>query len=157
MNRQTAERMFAGRGINILHPIAPYLAWHEVVCSCGACGCAVIAPEQVSLWCALRDAAGVPITISSGYRCINHPLERVKKRPGMHVYGRALDMAWPALLERTRFASLVNGIWESGAVGLYSWGLHADARGVRYRWQDPSAVGIQHEELDELRQAVGMI
>ena len=155
MNRMQAAQLYGARGVDIDREIAYCLLWHEVVCSCGCCGCAVLAGEQVALWETLRASVDMPVSIGSGYRCLHHPLERVKKRPGMHTLGLALDLHWPPAFDRARFASLVNGIWESGAVILYDWGLHADARGLRYRGEDRSAPNLEHE-LNGLRQAIGL-
>lgn len=41
----------------------------------------------------LREAVGFPLFVTSGYRCSQHPVERVKRTPGVHTYGVAADLA----------------------------------------------------------------
>ena len=41
----------------------------------------------------LRTAFGKPLTISSGYRDPEHPIEARKAKPGAHASGRAVDIA----------------------------------------------------------------
>ena len=41
----------------------------------------------------LRTAFGKPLTISSGYRDPEHPIEARKAKPGAHASGRVVDIA----------------------------------------------------------------
>jgi hypothetical protein len=41
----------------------------------------------------LRDAYGKPMTITSGYRCENHPIEAKKAKGGYHTKGIACDVS----------------------------------------------------------------
>ena len=41
----------------------------------------------------LRNIFGAPMTITSGYRCPNHPAEINKKTSGAHPQGKAIDVA----------------------------------------------------------------
>ena len=41
----------------------------------------------------LRADWGQPMTVTSGYRCPNHPIEAKKTKPGTHASGRAVDIA----------------------------------------------------------------
>jgi uncharacterized protein YcbK (DUF882 family) len=41
----------------------------------------------------LRGVYGKPMTISSGYRAPQHPIEAAKPTPGEHSHGRAADVA----------------------------------------------------------------
>ena len=41
---------------------------------------------------AIRRAVGA-LTISSGYRCPEHPVEAGKANPGAHTFGRAADIS----------------------------------------------------------------
>ena len=40
----------------------------------------------------LREDWGQAMTVSSGYRCKNHPIEARKAKPGAHESGRAADI-----------------------------------------------------------------
>ena len=42
---------------------------------------------------ALRHELGFPFTVTSAYRCPDHPIEARKASPGAHASGRALDIA----------------------------------------------------------------
>lgn len=41
----------------------------------------------------LREEFGKPLTINSGYRSPEHPIEFVKKSPGAHSSGKACDIS----------------------------------------------------------------
>lgn len=71
-----------------------YFKQSEFVCSCG-CGRADVTPGLVMALDALREAYGKPMTITSGFRCENHPEERDKPTPGAHGQGRAADISTP--------------------------------------------------------------
>lgn len=43
----------------------------------------------------LRERLGKPMSITSGFRCENHPEEKNKPTPGAHGQGRAADIACP--------------------------------------------------------------
>ena len=40
----------------------------------------------------IREYSGIPMTITSGYRCPNHPIEKAKSAPGPHSTGKAADI-----------------------------------------------------------------
>ena len=40
----------------------------------------------------VREAVNVPFVITSGYRHTSHPVESVKKSPGAHTTGHAVDI-----------------------------------------------------------------
>ena len=50
-------------------------------------------PEFMSKLQALRAEYGKPMRISSGYRDVTHPIEKVKAAPGEHTFGMACDVA----------------------------------------------------------------
>jgi uncharacterized protein YcbK (DUF882 family) len=41
----------------------------------------------------LRNRFNKPMTITSGYRCPEHPIEAAKASPGAHTTGKAADVA----------------------------------------------------------------
>lgn len=41
----------------------------------------------------LREEFAKPMTVTSAYRCEDHPIEARKTRPGAHSTGRAVDIA----------------------------------------------------------------
>lgn len=53
----------------------------------------LIVPSFLDKLQALRTAMGFPFVITSAYRnATRHPIERVKKYPGAHAMGRAVDI-----------------------------------------------------------------
>ena len=68
---------------------------HEWACKCARCK--QVTPhkmqahvmEQVQ---AIRDEAGRPLSLTSAYRCPQHPEEAKKAAPGQHSLGLAVDI-----------------------------------------------------------------
>jgi len=68
-----------------------YFSQHEFKCShTGQCD---MNPEFIDKLNDLRLAFGKPMTITSGYRHVSHPIERKKQTPGAHTTGQAADIA----------------------------------------------------------------
>lgn len=63
----------------------------EFSCKCG-CGRSDMNPNFLGRLQALRMVYGKPMHITSGYRCPNHPAEKVKASPGTHSMGIAADI-----------------------------------------------------------------
>lgn len=67
-----------------------YFTDSELACKCcGAQGCA---PDAVAALNELRSAYGRPLTLTSAYRCREHPAEASKSSPGQHHAGTAFDI-----------------------------------------------------------------
>lgn len=66
---------------------------------CKHCGAAGIRPSFVEQLQRFRDYLGQPITITSGYRCKQHPVEAAKTVPGRHTEGIAADITGPTIAE----------------------------------------------------------
>lgn len=67
----------------------------ELACKCGKCdskGQEMDAAFMEKIQ-KLRDEYGFPLTVSSAYRCPQHPAERRKASPGEHTTGMAIDIA----------------------------------------------------------------
>lgn len=70
-----------------------YFTEDEMRCRCG-CGRVEMDEGFMAKLDALRHSFGQPMTVTSGFRCENHPAERNKKsRNGAHRRGRAADIA----------------------------------------------------------------
>lgn len=76
------------------HPsTTPNFSPSEMGCKCGKCdGSAKMDQAFMVKLQAIRDIVG-PMTVTSGYRCPQHPVEARKATPGMHGRGRAVDIA----------------------------------------------------------------
>ncbi len=73
----------------------PNFSYAELRCRCGKCDSDgtemnVAFMNQVQR---LRELYGKPLTITSPYRCPQHPVEARKATPGAHTLGCAVDIA----------------------------------------------------------------
>lgn len=59
---------------------------------CSHCGGEGIRAELLDKLQAMRTEYGRPMTITSGYRCPQHPVEAKKTTPGAHALGMAADI-----------------------------------------------------------------
>lgn len=72
----------------------PNFSRAELACKCGKCGGrADMDASTMDTLQALRERLGTPLTVTSGFRCPQHPVERRKASPGSHAAGRAVDIA----------------------------------------------------------------
>lgn len=76
-----------------------YFSEDELRCQCG-CGVYKFDEGMLKVINLIREKVGQPLPISSGYRCLKHPIEAGKigsvapiKRYGAHTTGRAVDIA----------------------------------------------------------------
>jgi uncharacterized protein YcbK (DUF882 family) len=65
----------------------------EAEFACKHCNVAKMDQAFIDKLNQLRDKYGKPLTISSGYRCPDHPIEAKKTVSGMHSTGKAADVA----------------------------------------------------------------
>jgi len=73
---------------------------------------------------ALRDALG-PISITSGYRCAEHPEEKRKDNPGAHSQGKAADIKISGGEQRFRVISTAMNCGMIG-IGVANSFIHVD-------------------------------
>ena len=71
---------------------SPYFSMDEMRCQCG-CGQDGMDATFMEQLTSLRADWGKPMTVTSAYRCPNHPIEAKKAKPGTHSTGRAVDIA----------------------------------------------------------------
>lgn len=67
----------------------------EFACKCGECGDASglnMRMSTIGKLAKMRDAAGFPFIIRSGWRCPGHEVELKKPEPGTHGLGYAVDI-----------------------------------------------------------------
>lgn len=60
--------------------------------ACKHCSAEGITPEIMDILQNIRYKIAQPVFISSGYRCVKHPVEQEKDKPGEHTYGMAIDI-----------------------------------------------------------------
>ena len=68
-----------------------FFSEHEFACKCG-CGNAPMDLEFLKVLDKIRRDFAKPLTVSSGYRCSEHPIEARKKKPGAPSTGLACDL-----------------------------------------------------------------
>jgi uncharacterized protein YcbK (DUF882 family) len=95
--------------------------------ACRHCGQLGVQLRLVEALQGLRDKLNVPVTITSGYRCAQHPVEAMKAAPGWHTQGLAADVAGPAPL--TIWQALVDFPEFAGVgVAIHQGYVHLDIR-----------------------------
>lgn len=99
---------------------------------CG--GSAPISMELATALQTLRDKAGLPLTINSGFRCVKHNAAVGGAKHSQHLYGTAADVALPQGFSPVQFAALADSLNKFDGLGIYDWGLHVDVRGTKARW-----------------------
>ena len=100
-----------------------YFKEEEFVCS--HTGLNRIEPEFIKWLDGVREDAGIPFKITSGYRHSTHPIEAKKETPGAHNRGRACDIA--ATDSRSRFR-IVAAALRAGCkrIGIAETFVHLD-------------------------------
>lgn len=67
-----------------------YFTEEEMACThCGEC---MMDEEFMTMLDQLREAYGKPLPVTSGFRCPDHNIEKVKKKLGAHTTGNACDL-----------------------------------------------------------------
>lgn len=68
-----------------------YFTEKEMACThCGECD---MDHDFMEMLDQLRELYGKPLPVSSGFRCPDHNIEKVKKKLGAHTTGNACDLA----------------------------------------------------------------
>lgn len=126
----------------------------EFVCHCG-CGACEMTDDTLDALQKLRDRVGVPITVTSGFRCHKHnSSKRVKGHPrSRHMTGEAVDIHIHGMDVREMYCEAVLiPEWIKGGIGVYpqSGFIHLD-KGRQSRW------GVLDGEQTSLSNALGWL
>ena len=104
--------------------------------TCHHCGGLGVSMKLVYALQELRDLAGVPIGVTSGYRCPDHPLT-IKRPTSCHAKGLAADIVITGhtVIQMAKLAESVPAFAEGG-IGLYPFNgfIHVDVRREKGRW-----------------------
>lgn len=121
--------------------VSKHFTYDEFECKCG-CGTMQIDAQFLQSLEQLRELIGVPIHVTSGYRCPEHP-ETIKRPNSYHVQGMAADIYAPDMdLLDLYFAAERIGNFRNGGIGLYTYHpqlgkpgfIHTDIRQQYARW-----------------------
>ncbi len=75
----------------------------------------------------LRDRAGFPFIINSGFRSVTHSVEAVKKAPGKHTEGIASDIEVSGGRQRYKLVKAAMRLGFTG-IGVAKTFVHVDTR-----------------------------
>ena len=108
---------------------------HEFECRC--CGRAEINQRLVDALQELRDLAGLPVRVTSGYRCPEHNQAIGGATRSQHLLGTAADIVVRGMIpaEMYRLAEDIEA-FHNGGIGVYpdKGFIHVDVRDRRARW-----------------------
>lgn len=108
---------------------------HEFACRC--CDRAEINQRLVDALQELRDLAGLPVRVTSGYRCSEHNRAIGGATRSQHLLGTAADISVRGMTptEMYRLAEDVEA-FRNGGIGVYpdKGFIHVDVRDGRARW-----------------------
>lgn len=60
--------------------------------ACKHCGAEGITSDMMDILQSIRTEYDRPMFLSSGFRCVKHPVEQEKATPGEHTHGMAVDI-----------------------------------------------------------------
>lgn len=107
----------------------PYFTRAELACRC--CGELFLADGLLENLIALRVDVGVPLPITSGYRCSKHNLKVGGARGSYHPKGMAVDIqATPRLAWLIASRASAYGFF---GIGIKSGMIHLDRRSEKLR------------------------
>lgn len=99
---------------------------------CQHCGARGIHQAFVECLQGLRDAIGKPLVITSGFRCVRHPIEARKAKPGRHTEGIAADLRAIGAPLSTLYRTVLQEFPEFTGIGVapHQNYIHLDTRPI---------------------------
>ena len=117
------------RGENV--QLTPNFHLGELECKCLNCKETLVDLEHIRKVQALRYLIGVPVVITSAYRCQVHNSNVGGAHNSQHTKGTATDIIIPGM-DINELQSIVVHFFDG--VGLYDHFTHVDSRGSKSRW-----------------------
>ena len=109
--------------------LSAHVSTHEFRCRCLACrdktGPVHVSPDLIQVLEAIRDYAGFPLVIASGYRCKDHNAAMGGADDSAHLRGEAADIKIVSSHQRFKIieAAMLAGV---SRMGFGSKFLHVD-------------------------------
>lgn len=105
----------------------------EFECQCG-CGTDTVDAELLFILDDLRSLLGVPVTITSGYRCEIHNKDVGGANNSQHLIGKAADIRVNGYSPKDVYELLDQLYPDKYGIGLYQNWIHIDVRSSKARW-----------------------
>lgn len=102
---------------------------------CRHCGEVRVTPDLLSFLDAVREKVGMPMVVTSGYRCPEHNRAVGGAKNSLHMKGQAADIVAGLGTVKRELILLHSGLEGVGGVGLYRTFVHLDV-GRRRTWTD---------------------
>jgi len=112
----------------------------EFACKC-RCKTNKIKPELIDYLQEFRDELGLPITISSGYRCPGHNTAVGGVMNSSHTFGIAADLQCSDL---DRLAKIIEDKYPRFSLGRYDSFLHFDIREDDRSWDKRNETEVEY-------------
>lgn len=110
-----------------------YFKPQEFACHCG-CGTQEVSEVLLKELDFIRAHFGVPVSVTSGRRCVAHNEAVGGARNSQHVLGTAADIVVQGKKPKEVFEYLNSKYKSRYGIGLYKTFVHFDVRSKRARW-----------------------
>lgn len=113
--------------------LSDHFSLREFRCPCELTSCTVTKVDLslIELLEIIRLALGIPLKITSGYRCPEHNASIDKSAPkSQHIEGKAADV----LIPDHKHYLVEAMVGDKGGFGRYDDRVHVDTRGSKARW-----------------------
>ncbi len=124
----------------------------EFTCKCSNLDCDAVVPQQILLsrLDELRARMGIPLSITSGCRCIEHNKAVGGATNSAHIYGLAVDLDTSKLdsVEKLKIFSISLDLFEG--VGIGQTFIHVDLKhATKLRWEyDSNGKAVNYRRFD---------
>ncbi len=100
---------------------------NQITCKCG-CGYSAISKQLMDMVYQLRLLINMPLTVTSGCRCLKHNRSIGSNDTSSHITGLAIDIAIPHKNNQEFIDNLDKMIFFAGVVGFKRIGINRDKK-----------------------------